>query len=75
MRKTVIIATCLVNSGMFRELAVAEQDVRRVFHEEFPHKTLHIWDHEIPDDVAADIIAAAGRSGIVNVKKFIEDLP
>lgn len=74
MRKSEIIATCLVNSGMIKRLEDAQFVVRRIFDDEFPGKIFTQWDTHINDDVANNIISNVGKASHINVKLFIEDL-
>jgi hypothetical protein len=74
MKKSRVIATCLVNSSMFNRLEDAEHAVRGVFLAEFPKAIYTHWDREISDQTADQIIKSVGRASMINVKKFIEDL-
>ena len=74
MRKSTIIASCLVNSSMISRLEDAESTVRQVFQEEFSGSRFSEWDQEIADQVAMQIIGNVGRASQINVKRFIEDL-
>lgn len=74
MRKSTIIATCLINSGMLDELVAAETSVANIFAEQFPSENLSQWNTEIPDNVAQHIISSVGRAKRINVGKFISDL-
>jgi hypothetical protein len=74
MRKSAIIASCLVNSSMSGRLEEAESTVQQVFQEEFPRALFSEWNHDISDQVAAQIIGNVGRASRINIKKFIEDL-
>jgi hypothetical protein len=74
MRKSTIIAKCLVNSGMFREIEDAEARVLQVFQDEFPNASFLDWNGEIDDSVARRIVTNVGRASRINVAKFIEDL-
>ena len=74
MRRSTVIANCLVNSRMVRRLDEAELSVRQVFDEEFPDKDFHQWNLHLDDATAANIIKAVGKASRINVKKFIEDL-
>ncbi len=74
MKKSTVIATCLVNSNMIQRVEDAEGAVRQVFLDEFPKATYSHWDREIDDSVAEHIIKTVGRASHINVKLFIEDL-
>jgi hypothetical protein len=74
MKKSKIVAACLVNSRMIAKYDDAESAVRRIFQQEFPRATFLEWDSEIDDHVAENIIRSVGRASTINVKKFIEDL-
>ena len=49
IRKSTVIATCLVNSNMISGLEDAEAAVRNIFLTEFPHRSLNEWNNEIGD--------------------------
>jgi len=74
MRKSTVIATCLVNSRMVEDIEGAENAVKSVFQDEFPKHKFQEWNSNIPDKTANNIINAVGKASRINVKKFIEDL-
>jgi hypothetical protein len=74
MRKSTIIAHCLVNSNMISSITDAEHRVRTVFEDEFPNRDFARWNGDVDDAVATDIIRNVGRASRINVKNFIEDL-
>lgn len=74
MRKSQVIAPCLVNSNMINRLTDAEESVRQVFLFEFPKCNYLQWNCEIYDSVAEQIIKNVGLASKINVRKFIDDL-
>ena len=74
MRKSTIIAKCLVNSNMITRLDDAENRVLQVFIDEFPKENYSTWNVEVDDKYGESIIKNVGRASRINVKKFIEDL-
>jgi hypothetical protein len=74
MKKSEVIAKCLVNSGMKDQMEEAKQAVHQIFLEEFPKASFSNWDQDIDDKVAENIICAVGRASRINVRKFIQDL-
>ncbi len=74
MRKSTLIATCLVNSNIITRLEDAERSVAQVFADEFPKAKYLEWNTNINDKTAKDMIEAIGRASRINVEKFIEDL-
>ena len=74
MRKSTIIAECLVNSGMIERIEEAESAVQQIFIEEFPKADFTQWNQEIDDNTAKNIIRTVDRASRINVKLFIEDL-
>jgi hypothetical protein len=74
MRKSTVIAQCLVNSNMIRSLEEAEHAVRRVFDEEFPGQNFVQWNSNLDDAYGEQIICNVGRASRINVKCFIDDL-
>lgn len=74
MKKSTIIATCLVNSNMINRIDDAENRVYQVFIDEFPASNFAEWNQEINESVARQIIKNVGRTSRINVKLFIEEL-
>ena len=74
MRKSTIIAKCLVNSGMIKSLEEAEHAVQSIFGEEFPHQKFAQWNLIVQDEDGDQIVRNVGRAATINVKSFIEDL-
>ena len=75
MRKSTIIATCLVNMKIgFRTIQEAEVAVQNVFHEEFPKDSFNAWNSDVSDSFAQNVIKNVGKASQINVKKFIDDL-
>ena len=74
MKKSTVIAKCLVNSDMVRELADAERAVQDIFLDEFPNAVFTEWNQHINDETAEHIIQGVGRASQINVREFIQDL-
>jgi hypothetical protein len=74
MKRSTLIATCLVKSDMIARLEYAEQCVQQTFLSEFPNSNFSEWNHDINEETAEDIIRRVSRASRINVKKFIEDL-
>lgn len=74
MRKSTLIATCLVNSRLIPNIEDAESSVKADFTDNFPHLNFNLWNEEVSDDFAQNIIKIVGKASKINVKKFIEDL-
>ncbi len=74
MRKSVVIAQCLVNSNMVTSLEQADHYVRTIFEDEFPQQDFARWNADIDNASAERIIQNVGRASRINVKLFIEDL-
>jgi hypothetical protein len=74
MRKSTVIANCLVNSNMFRDIEEAESAVRKIFYTEFPDHNFSAWNENIPDKTAQNIISKVGKASRINVEQFIKDL-
>ena len=58
----------------FRNIQEAEINVQNIFHNEFPNDNFHIWNTEIHDSSANNIIKNVGKADSIDVKRFIEDL-
>lgn len=74
MRKSTVIAICLVNSKMISSLAQAESAVRKVFEDEFVVRDFSEWNVDMSDQVGQSIIQSVGRASRINVRRFIIDL-
>ncbi len=74
MKRSTIIASCLVNSGMIDELDHAERAVEQIFRDEFPRQDYAVWNSEVDEKKAHQIIKNVGRASRVNVRMFIDDL-
>jgi len=74
MKKSELVAQCLVNSKTFQRMDDAESRVRRTFHEEFPHSDFTAWNSQIDEARAKQIAAMMGKAGMVNVRRMIEQL-
>jgi hypothetical protein len=56
MRKSTIIAHCLVNSRAYSTVADAEAGVRTAFREAYPEQSCADWNDDVDADTAADLI-------------------
>lgn len=74
MRKSTIIATCLVNLKSGINLEQAELNVRKTFDEEFPRDSFEVWNIDIDERIANNVIRSVGNASRINVKNFIRDL-
>ncbi len=74
MKKSTVIATCLVNSKMINGMDDAENRVYQVFIDEFPVANFDEWNQEIDETVARQIIKNVGQASRINVKLFIKEL-
>lgn len=74
MKKSKVIATCLVNSDMFNRIDDAENRVYQVSLEEFQDISFAQWNKDLNERNAEQIIKNVGRASMINVKKLIEDL-
>lgn len=74
MKRSTIIATCLLNSRMVNRLEDGEQAVRNVFQDEFPSDNFHDWNRDVEQSTADHAINTVGRASRINVAKFIDHL-
>jgi hypothetical protein len=70
MKRSTVIATCLVNSNMIRRLEDAETQVQGVFIDEFPNADFNRWNRPIDEQTARTFIRNVGRAS----RMFIQDL-
>ena len=71
MKRSTILATCLVNSKMITPLPAAEARVRQVFADCFPEQVFSYWNREVNEQVAQNIISNVGVSSTIHVDRFI----
>ena len=74
MRKSSLIATCLINSGMRATQEEAEMRIADTFNRAFPNLTFELWNSNIDESRAEHIIASVGKASEINVENFIRDL-
>ena len=74
MKKSTIIATCLLNSKIAQSMNSAEQMVRSTFAREFPERNFNDWNKNIDDRAGEQIIKSVGKASMINLKNFILDL-
>jgi len=74
MKKSTLIGTCLLNSGMVTSLKDGENNVGKVFTAEFPSSDYLKWDTDVESSVADHMIKEVGRASNIDVRTFIEDL-
>ena len=51
MRKSTLIATCLLNSSMASDLATAAHQVQQIFAACYPSDSFAAWNTDIPDEI------------------------
>jgi hypothetical protein len=75
MRKSVVIATCIINSGVTSHpLQTVEASVRQTFKEDFQDLNYEQWNQDLPDAIARDIIKQFGTNYRIDVRQLILDL-
>ena len=74
MRKSLIIATCLSNSGMADAPKDCEFAVKQVFHDEFPSHDYGSWNTNIGDELAKNLIQAVRGATRIRIDRLIADL-
>ena len=74
MKKSTVIAKCLVNSGFFDSVIGAEKVVERIFIDEGKPGLFSDWNSNIGLSSAEHIIQSVGRASTINVSNFIDDL-
>jgi hypothetical protein len=75
MKKSTVIATCLINSGVTSHpLPSVEASIKQSFKEDFQDMNYEQWNTNLPDDVANDIIQQFGGKYRIDVRQMIIDL-
>jgi hypothetical protein len=74
MKKSTIIATCLINCGSNYQIHEIEPSIEQTFREDFPEMNYKTWNTVIPEPEAQNIIKQFGRGYRIDVRQFIHDL-
>ena len=74
MRRSTIIAKCLVNSNMYTRLEDAESHVNQVFEKCFPGEDFVAWNLNVDDPAAENVIQTVGKAVSISVDLLILDL-
>jgi hypothetical protein len=74
MKKSTLIATCLINCGSNYGLQEIETSIAQTFREDFPEMSFQEWNKVIPMAEAKSIIQQFGKGYRINVRQFIYDL-
>lgn len=74
MRKSVVIATCLLNSRMVASLEAGESAVRAVYADMHRTVTFSQWNLEMPESAAMHVIKGIGRAMEIHVDRLIAEL-
>jgi hypothetical protein len=75
MKKSTIIATCLINSGAtIHNLAQVEASIEQSFREDFQGLNYKQWNSDVPEAEALAIIKNFGSAYRIDVRQFILDL-
>jgi len=73
MRKSEIIAACLVNTGV-GSVEEAEATVRKIFQNEFPGQDFDRWNADVHDSIGRNIVKVLDTPSGIDVKRVIEEL-
>lgn len=71
MKKSTIIANCLVNLRAGFNLESAENAVQQIFEDEFSGENFEAWNQDINDAAATQFIRNQGNLSSVNVRNAI----
>ena len=75
MKKSTVIATCLIHSGITAQpLADVEESIQQSFNEDFRGLDFHQWNTHLTETEAKRIIKEFGSSYRIDVRQFIQDL-
>ena len=74
MRRSTIIAKCLLNSNMYTRLEDAESRVNQVFEKCFPGQDFLAWNLNVDDHDAENVIQTVGKAVSISVDLLILDL-
>ncbi|MEY8213043.1 MAG: hypothetical protein RPR97_01030 [Colwellia sp.] len=74
MKKSKVIATCLINSGFISSIDEAEAAVYKIFKDSYSDHDFNSWNKFIDPDMGQNIIKTVGQASHINVERFIKDL-
>lgn len=75
MKKSTVIATCLIHSGITSQpLADVEDSIHQSFKEDFSGLDFHQWNTHLTENDANRIIKEFGSSYRIDIRQFIQDL-
>ena len=74
MRKSTLIANCLVNAGMTLSIVSGEHEVERVFRQAFADEDFDAWNSHVNEQTAGDIVRKVSPATRVRVGQLIRDL-
>ena len=74
MKKSTIIAMCLVNSRISVRIEDAESLIKHEFDRYFPNDDFNKWNSDVDDDRAKHIIGCCGVAKEIDIELFIQDL-
>ena len=75
MKKSTIIATCLINSGITSHgIRDVEASIEQTFKEEFQGMNYLQWNTHLSESEAQKIIREFGNNYRIDIRQFIHDL-
>jgi hypothetical protein len=74
MKKSTLIATCLINCGSTYAIREIETSIEQTFREDFPQMSYGQWNTVLPMPEAQHIIKQFGTGYRIDVRQFIHDL-
>lgn len=74
MKRSTVIATCLVNARIVADLASAERTVEHCFRETFPGFDYKAWNRDMDFRIAREFIRNARDAGRINIARFMSDI-
>ena len=74
MKKSTVIAQCLVNAGMTLSILSGEREVERVFLNEFGDEDFEWWNGHVADPIAQKLVRNTGPATRIHIDRLIQDL-
>jgi hypothetical protein len=74
MRKSTLIATCLLNSKFITDMAFGEQKVKEIFTHMRPKADFDKWNTFVSNSVAQSFIERGRNADTIRVHSFIREL-
>ena len=75
LKKSTVIALCLINGRIIYRMEDAQEVIRRIFADEFPGESYDVWNGEVSEVAAQELIRSVEARGYrLDVETLIREL-